>query len=61
MDQKFQPLYDKMGSMEKSLDNLEQDVHYIKVVQLENNIMPWISTIESCYRICQYKQKQKIK
>ena len=71
-DQKLQPLYDKMDSMEERMDsmenrmdsvekrlgNLEQDVHYIKVVQLENDIRPRLSTIESCY-LDTYKRYQK--
>ena len=71
-DQKLQPLYDKIDSMEERMDsmenrmdsvekrlgNLEQDVHYIKVVQLENDIRPRLSTIESCY-LDTYKRYQK--
>ena len=31
------------------LDTLENDVSFIKVVQLENNVIPRLSTIEDCY------------
>ena len=31
------------------LDNLEKDVRYIKVVQLENDVLPRLQTIEDCY------------
>lgn len=41
-DEKLQPIYDR-------LDSLEGEVQYIKVVQLENNVIPRLSTIESCY------------
>ena len=31
------------------LDTLENDVSFIKVVQLENNVIPRLDTIEDCY------------
>lgn len=41
-DEKLQPIYER-------LDNLEADMKYVKVVQLENNIIPRLNTIEACY------------
>ena len=41
-DEKLKPVYDR-------LDRLESDVKYIKVVQLENNVIPRLNTIETCY------------
>jgi hypothetical protein len=41
-DEKLQPIYER-------LDNLEADMKYVKVVQLENNIIPRLNTIEVCY------------
>lgn len=53
LDQKFeeklQPLYDRLDRVEQKVGALEQDVRHIKVVQLENNVIPRLSTIESCY------------
>lgn len=36
-------------ALEQNIRTVEKDVHYIKVVQLENNVMPRLSTMESCY------------
>ena len=41
-DEKLQPIYDR-------LDRLESDMKYVRVVQLENNVIPRLNTIESCY------------
>lgn len=41
-DEKLQPIYGR-------LDDLEADMKYVKVVQLENNIIPRLNTIEACY------------
>lgn len=41
-DTKLQPIYDR-------LDRLESDMKYVKVVQLENNVIPRLNTIEKCY------------
>ena len=58
MENRMDSMEDKTDSMEKKFDNLEQDIHYIKVVQLENNIIPRLATIESCY-LDTYKRYQK--
>ncbi len=42
LDQKLQPVYDR-------LDRLESDMKYVRVVQLENHIIPRLNTIEACY------------
>lgn len=42
LDQKLNPIYDR-------LDRLESDMKYVRVVQLENNIIPRLNTIEACY------------
>lgn len=42
LDQKLQPIYER-------LDDLETDMKYVKVVQLENNIIPRLNTIEAYY------------
>ncbi len=41
-DEKLQPIYAR-------LDRLEADMQYVKVVQLENNVIPRLTAIESCY------------
>lgn len=48
-DEKLQPIYDRLDGLESRMDSLEGEVQYIKVVQLENNVIPRLSTIESCY------------
>ncbi len=42
MDQKLRPVYDR-------LDKLESDMQYVRVVQLENNVIPRLNTIEAYY------------
>lgn len=49
LDQRLQPLCDRLDRVEQDIKTLKKDVHYIKVVQLENDVMPRLSTIESCY------------
>lgn len=41
-DEKLRPLCDR-------LDRLEADMKYVRVVQLENNVIPRLNTIETCY------------
>lgn len=41
-DQKLQPVYDR-------LDHLESDMRVVRVVQLENEIIPQLHTITECY------------
>lgn len=35
--------------LETSVEKLEADMTYVKVVQLENNVIPRLNTIEKCY------------
>lgn len=42
MDEKLGPVYDR-------LDKLESDMKYVRVVQLENNVIPRLNTIEAYY------------
>jgi len=42
MDEKLGPVYDR-------LDKLEADMKYVRVVQLENNVIPRLNTIEAYY------------
>ena len=42
-------LEERADGVESRLDRLEGDMRYIKVVQLENNVIPRLVTIESCY------------
>ncbi len=39
----------RMDGLEHRMDGLEHDIKYIKVDLIENNILPRLSTIESCY------------
>lgn len=47
LDQKVTPT---LQSIYDRLDHLEQDVSYIKVVQLENNVMPRLDRVEQKVR-----------
>ncbi len=42
LDEKLNPIYNR-------LDRLESDMKYVRVVQLENNVIPRLNTIEACY------------
>lgn len=42
LDEKLEPVYNR-------LDKLESDMQYVKVVQLENNVIPRLNTIEAYY------------
>lgn len=42
LDEKLKPVYDR-------LDKLESDMKYVRVVQLENQIIPRLNMIEQCY------------
>ena len=37
------------SNLETSVEKLEAGMTYVKVVQLENNVIPRLSTIEGCY------------
>lgn len=39
----------RADKLESRLDKLENDVKYIRVVQLENNVIPRLNKIEECY------------
>lgn len=39
----------RADKLESRLDKLENDVKYIRVVQLENNVIPRLDKIEECY------------
>lgn len=50
MDQKLdQKLDEKLGPVYDRLDKLESDMQYVRVVQLENNVIPRLNTIEAYY------------
>ncbi len=42
-------LKQSFNSLDKKVDKLEGDMQYVKVVQLENNVIKRLSTIEECY------------
>jgi len=39
----------RADKLESRLDKLENDVKYIRVVQLENNVIPRLDRLEECY------------
>lgn len=42
-------LEDRMEKLDERTSKLEADMTYVKVVQLENNVIPRLNTIEKCY------------
>ena len=55
---KIDSMESEINTINRRLDNVEQDVRHIRVVQLENDVIPHISTIESCY-LDTYQRYQK--
>lgn len=56
LDEKLEGLITDIAGLKKDVSVLKKDVsvlkkdmHYVKIVQLENNVIPRLSTIESCY------------
>lgn len=39
----------RTSRLETSVEKMEEDMTYVKVVQLENNVIPRLNTIEKCY------------
>lgn len=48
-DEKLRPVYNRLESLDEKVGKLETDMRYVRVVQLENGVMPRLNTIESCY------------
>lgn len=55
-DEKLGPINDRFDRIEADVEELKQttskltdDMRYVKVVLLENNVIPRLNTIESCY------------
>ena len=49
LDEKLHPVYDRLDTLEQDVSGLKEDMRYVKVVQLENNVIPRLSTMEECY------------
>ena len=49
LENRMDGLEHKMDGLEHRMDGLEHDIKYIKVDLIENNIIPRLSTIESCF------------
>lgn len=45
----MEKLGERTSRLETSVEKLEADMTYVKVVQLENNVIPRLNTIEKCY------------
>lgn len=45
----MEKLSERTSRLETSVEKLEEDMTYVKVVQLENNVIPRLNTIEKCY------------
>ena len=55
-DEKLAPIYERLDRVEADVKDLKQttsdlseDMRYVKVVLLENDVIPRLNTIESCY------------
>lgn len=46
---KLRPIYARLDRLEQKTEELSDELRYVKVVQLENNIIPRLNTIESCF------------
>lgn len=42
-------LKQEVNGLKSETGNLKEELRYIRIVQLENNVMPRLATIESCY------------
>ncbi len=45
----MEKLSERTSRLETSVEKLEEHMTYVKVVQLENNVIPRLNTIEKCY------------
>ena len=52
-------LKDDVSTLKDKVSVLEDDVKFIKVVQLENNVIPRLSEIEDCYLSTYERYKEK--
>ena len=48
-EEKLSPIYVRLDRLEKKTEELSDELRYVKVVQLENNIIPRLNTIEACF------------
>jgi len=49
LEGQVQELQNQMNNLERRMDSLEGQVQYIRADILENQVMPRLNTIESCY------------
>ena len=49
LDEKLEGLKTKVDGLEADVSNLKDQMKHVRVVLLENNIIPRLSTIEKCY------------
>ena len=49
LDERTSNLEAAMEKLDKRTSKLEADMTYVKVVQLESNVIPRLNTIEKCY------------
>lgn len=49
LDSRLDKVDSRLDKVESRLDKVENDVKYISVVQLENNVIPRLDRIEECY------------
>ena len=49
LEQRMDSLEQRVDRLEHRMDSLEHEIKYIKVDLIENNVLPRLSTIESCY------------
>ena len=49
MKQEVSGLKQEVNGLKSETGSLKEELRYIRIVQLENNVMPRLATIESCY------------
>lgn len=48
-NEKLQPVYERLDRLETDVDGLKNEMKHVRVVLLENDVIPCLSTIEKCY------------
>ncbi len=49
LDSEVSGLKQEVNGLKSETGSLKEELRYIRIVQLENNVMPRLATIESCY------------
>lgn len=49
LEEKLKPVYERLDGLDAGVSDLQAQMKHVRVVQLENNIIPRLNTIEECY------------